>query len=106
MHKGRLGLLAFMLIMALAVAACAPAAPAPAPESAPAAPAGDQTLVVALAGAPTSLDPADHRSRQSETVIRNMFDGLVTRDTTNGVHLELAESAQLIDPQTWEFKLC
>lgn len=112
MHKGRLGLLAFMLIMALAVAACAPAAPAPAPESAPAAaagqpaaPAGDQTLVVALAGAPTSLDPADHRSRQSETVIRNMFDGLVTRDTTNGVHLELAESAELIDPQTWEFKL-
>lgn len=112
MHKVRLGLLAFMLIMALAVAACAPAAPAPAPESAPAAdagqpaaPAGDQTIVVALAGAPTSLDPADHRSRQSETVIRNMFDGLVTRDTTNGVHLELAESAELIDPQTWEFKL-
>jgi peptide/nickel transport system substrate-binding protein len=112
MHKVRLGLLAFMLIMALAVAACAPAAPAPAPESAaaadagqPAAPAGDQTIVVALAGAPTSLDPADHRSRQSETVIRNMFDGLVTRDTTSGVHLELAESAELIDPQTWEFKL-
>ena len=109
MHKVRLGLLAFMLIMA--VAACAPApaaAPAPAPATdagQPAAPAGDQTLVVALAGAPTSLDPADHRSRQSETVIRNMFDGLVTRDTTNGVHLELAESAQLIDPQTWEFKL-
>jgi peptide/nickel transport system substrate-binding protein len=98
-----------MLIMA--VAACAPApaaAPAPAPATdagQPAAPAGDQTIVVALAGAPTSLDPADHRSRQSETVIRNMFDGLVTRDTTNGVHLELAESAELIDPQTWEFKL-
>jgi peptide/nickel transport system substrate-binding protein len=109
MHKVRLGLLAFMLIMA--VAACAPApaaAPAPAPATdagQPAAPAGDQTIVVALAGAPTSLDPADHRSRQSETVIRNMFDGLVTRDTTNGVHLELAESAELIDPQTWEFKL-
>jgi len=38
-------------------------------------------------------------------VIRNLFDGLVTRDTTNGVHLELAESAELIDPQTWEFTL-
>ena len=66
---------------------------------------GRQTLVVALAGAPDSLDPADHRSRQSETVIRNMFDGLVTRDTRSGVHWSLAESAELIDPTTWEFKL-
>lgn len=107
-----LRLFALLLVMGLLVAACAPAAPAPA--SAPAAdssqpaapsPASAQTIVVALAGAPTTLDPADHRSRLSETVIRNMFDGLVTRDTTNGVHLELAESAELIDPQTWEFKL-
>jgi len=66
---------------------------------------GRNTLVVALAGAPTSLDPADHRSRQSETVIRNMFDGLVTRDTGSEVHLELAESAEMVDPTTWEFKL-
>ncbi len=71
--------------------------PAPAP--------GRQTLVVGLAGAPVSLDPADHRNRQSETVLRNMFDGLVTRDTKSGVHLELAETATLIDPTTWEFKL-
>lgn len=107
-----LRLFALLLVMGLLVAACAPAAPAPvsapaADSSQPAAPApaGAQTIVVALAGAPTTLDPADHRSRLSETVIRNMFDGLVTRDTTNGVHLELAESAELIDPQTWEFKL-
>ncbi|MFN3334922.1 MAG: ABC transporter substrate-binding protein, partial [Caldilinea sp.] len=107
-----LRLFALLLVMGLLVAACAPAAPAPvsapaADSSQPAAPApaSAQTIVVALAGAPTTLDPADHRSRLSETVIRNMFDGLVTRDTTNGVHLELAESAELIDPQTWEFKL-
>lgn len=103
-------LFALLLVMGLLVAACAPAAPAPAPAadgSQPVEPpsAGAQTIVVALTGAPTTLDPADHRSRLSETVIRNMFDGLVTRDTTNGVHLELAESAELIDPQTWEFKL-
>lgn len=109
--RRKFGLFALLLGMVLLVAACAPAAPvaAPAaegsqPAAAPAA-AGAQTIVVALTGAPTTLDPADHRSRQSETVIRNMFDGLVTRDTTNGVHLELAESAELIDPQTWEFKL-
>lgn len=66
---------------------------------------GRQTLIVALAQAPTSLDPADHRSRQSETVIRNMFDGLVTRDTTSGVHLELAEEMNWLDDQTLEAKL-
>lgn len=63
------------------------------------------TVVVALTEAPTSLDPADHRSRQSETVIRNMFDGLVTRDTRSGVHLELAEELNWVDESTLEAKL-
>lgn len=106
-----------VLLTALLLGACAaPVAPAgseaPAAESAAgeattadAGASGDQTIVVGLAGAPDTLDPADHRSRQSETVIRNMFDGLVTRDTRNGVHMELAESATLVDPTTWEFKL-
>jgi peptide/nickel transport system substrate-binding protein len=62
-------------------------------------------IMVALSAAPTSLDPADHRSRQSETVLRNMFDGLVTRDSTSGVHLELAESLEWLDDQTLEVKL-
>ena len=66
---------------------------------------GEGAIVIALSEAPTSLDPADHRSRQSETVIRNMFDGLVTRDTRNGVHLELAEAMNWLDPQTLEVKL-
>jgi peptide/nickel transport system substrate-binding protein len=68
----------------------------------PTSPPARDTLIVALAAAPTSLDPADHRSRQSETVIRNMFDGLVTRDTRSGVHMELAESVQRLDEQTLE----
>ncbi len=66
---------------------------------------GRQTLIVAMASAPTSLDPADHRSRESETVIRNMFDGLVTRDTRSGVHLELAEEMNWLDDTTLEVKL-
>ncbi len=66
---------------------------------------GRQTLIVAMASAPTSLDPADHRSRESETVIRNMFDGLVTRDTRSGVHLELAEEMNWVDDTTLEVKL-
>jgi peptide/nickel transport system substrate-binding protein len=64
-----------------------------------------QTIIVALSQAPTSLDPADHRSRISETVIRNMFDGLVTRDNVSGVHLELAEEINWVDDRTLEVKL-
>ena len=65
----------------------------------------DSIIVIALSEAPTTLDPADHRSRQSETVIRNMFDGLVTRDTRNGVHLQLAEKLNWIDDKTLEIIL-
>jgi peptide/nickel transport system substrate-binding protein len=86
----------FLMIM-FVFSACAPAAPA---EEEP-----SSTIVVALAAAPVSLDPADHRSRESETVIRNMFDGLVTRDATNGVHMELAESMEWADEQTLNIKL-
>jgi len=63
------------------------------------------TIIVALAAAPNTLDPADHRSRESETVIRNMFDGLVTRDTRSGVHLELAESLNWPDETTLQIEL-
>jgi peptide/nickel transport system substrate-binding protein len=62
-------------------------------------------IIVGLSAAPDTLDPADHRSRQSETVIRNMFDGLVTRDSTSGVHLELAESLNWLDDTTLEVTL-
>lgn len=71
----------------------------------PTAEPGRDVIIVALSAAPTSLDPADHRSRQSETVLRNMFDGLVTRDNTSGVHLQLAESLEWLDDQTLEVKL-
>jgi peptide/nickel transport system substrate-binding protein len=62
-------------------------------------------IIVGMAAAPVSLDPADHRTRESETVIRNMFDGLVTRDSTSGVHLELAEAMNWLDDKTLEVEL-
>ena len=118
--------LSLVLLLAIVLAACAPATPATTvveqtvvvretvmvtereevekvvtPTSAP----GRQTIIVALAQAPISLDPADHRSRESETLIRNMFDGLVTRDTTSGVHMELAEEMNWTDEQTLEVTL-
>jgi peptide/nickel transport system substrate-binding protein len=66
---------------------------------------GAGTIIVAMTQAPVSLDPADHRTRESETVIRNMFDGLVTRDTGSGVHLELAEEMNWLDDTTLQVKL-
>jgi len=66
---------------------------------------GRDTLVVALARAPSGIDPADHSSREAETVIRNLYDGLVTRDATSGVHMEIAESLKWLDTKTLEIKL-
>lgn len=66
---------------------------------------GSSTIIVALSDAPVSLDPADHRNRPAETVIRNMFDGLLTRDTRNGVHLQLAKELIWDDDTTLTIKL-
>ncbi|MBN2118769.1 MAG: ABC transporter substrate-binding protein [Anaerolineales bacterium] len=98
-----------LLLITFVFSACAPSTPStPVVSATSVAPTAEQasgTIVIALAAAPVSLDPADHRSRESETVIRNMFDGLVTRDATNGVHLELAESMDWADEQTLNIEL-
>ncbi|MHB8134733.1 MAG: ABC transporter substrate-binding protein [Anaerolineaceae bacterium] len=98
----------FVLIIAFILGACQTQAPETSgqlsePNTVP--PSSGGTIVVALADTPVSLDPADHRSRPSETVIRNMFDGLVTRDTRSGVHMELAESLDWVDDKTLNVKL-
>ena len=100
------------LFLALLLGACAQAEPTskvaediPAPVVTSTPTAEERTIVVGLVEAPTSLDPTDHRERQSETVIRNMFDGLVTRDTHSGVHLELAEETSWLDEQMLEVRL-
>jgi peptide/nickel transport system substrate-binding protein len=100
------------LFLTLLLAACAQAEPIPEAREDSAAPVAtsaptteERTIFVGLSYAPTSLDPGDHRDRHSETVIRNMFDGLVTRDTRSGVHLELAEDMNWLDEQTLEIRL-
>lgn len=64
------------------------------------------TLVVALrTNAIITLDPAMHRDRETETVIRNIFDGLVTRTHGSDVVPELAESWRQVSPTTYVFTL-
>lgn len=75
-------------------------------------------VAVALAGPATAaelrvgftqdaltLDPANHRKRETETIIRNIYDGLLTRDPKMQVVPELAESYKQLDPTTYEFTL-
>lgn len=52
-----------------------------------------------------TLDPANPGDRNTEVIIRNMYDGLVTRDPAMKVVPQLAQSWRQIDPVTYEFKL-
>lgn len=63
-------------------------------------------IVVALnTNSLITLDPAMHRDRKSETVIRNIFDGLVTRTTKDAVVPELATAWRQTSPTVYEFTL-
>ena len=67
---------------------------------------GADSLVVGLrTDRLQSLDPGNHRDRETETVIRNIYDGLVTRTHDGRVVPELAESWSQPDPSTYIFKL-
>lgn len=64
------------------------------------------SIVVGLASDRiVTLDPAMHRDRTTETVIRNIFDALVTRTWDGRVVLELAESYEQLSPTEYVFHL-
>jgi peptide/nickel transport system substrate-binding protein len=64
------------------------------------------TLIVGMATVSiVTLDPAAYSDRATETVIRNIFDGLVTRTTANQVVPQLAQGYQWVDDKTVEFIL-
>ena len=66
---------------------------------------GAAELRVGFTTDPLTLDPANHRSRETENIIRNIYDGVLTRDSKMTIEPELAESYKQIDPTTWEFKI-
>ncbi|MCI0478665.1 MAG: ABC transporter substrate-binding protein [Anaerolineales bacterium] len=63
------------------------------------------TLVVGVNSAPSIFDPADHRDRITETVIRQWADPLIMYWPDTKRHLQLAESIKQIEPKVWEVKL-
>jgi len=52
-----------------------------------------------------TMDPANHRKRETETILRNMYDGIVTRTPAMDVVPEIAKSWEVIDSTTYEFNL-
>lgn len=67
--------------------------------------AAGNTLVIGVHQEATTLDPANHRDRVTETIIRNMYDGLLTRTTDMELVPELAESWEQASGTEWIFYL-
>lgn len=65
--------------------------------------AQDKTLVVGIMSTVLTTDPANYSDRVTETVLRNMFDGLVTRTPDGRIVPEIAESWKNPSPAVWEF---
>jgi peptide/nickel transport system substrate-binding protein len=67
--------------------------------------AGGDTLIVGVHQDATTLDPGNHRDRITETIIRNMYDGLITRTTDMELAAELATSWEQTSTTEWVFYL-
>ncbi len=63
------------------------------------------TIVIALPRDIPTLDPANHRLREAETVIKNICDGLLTKTYDGEIVSEIAESWDNISDTEWEFKI-
>lgn len=70
-----------------------------------AAPAAAGTLAIATSADILTMDPAMHRDRITQAVIRNVFDALVNQDAELAPVPELAESWEAVDETTWRFHL-
>ncbi|MDD2201638.1 MAG: ABC transporter substrate-binding protein [Firmicutes bacterium] len=66
---------------------------------------GDTIVVGLYADKVVTLDPAAYRDRPTETVIRNMFDALVTRTWDGRVVPEIAEGWRAVSDTEYLFKI-
>ena len=68
-------------------------------------PARAADLTVAITRDADTFDPANHRNRETETILRNLYDGLVTRDSAMKVVPEIAESVTQVSPTEYDFTI-
>lgn len=64
-----------------------------------------KTLVVGIDSDALTLDPGNFRHRETETILRNMYDGLVTRTPGMEIVPELAVSWERVSDTEWVFYL-
>ena len=62
-------------------------------------------LIIGMDSSFVSLDPTNYRDRNTQVILKNIFDSLTTRDKDLNVVPQLAESWKTINDTTWEFKL-
>lgn len=67
--------------------------------------AGDDEIVIGFTDDALTMDPANHRARTTETILRDMYDGLVVRNTKMEVVPQIAKSWKQIDTLTYDFTL-
>lgn len=63
------------------------------------------SVVMGIMNPVETLDPANHRDRVTESVLRNLYDGLVTRDAMGEIQPMIAESWENPNPTEWLFKI-
>jgi len=64
--------------------------------------AGGKTLVVGFDDDLVTLDPADFSHRQTEAMLRQVFEGVSTYMPDRSIVMELAASIEPVDPTTYE----
>lgn len=64
-----------------------------------------KTVTVALNAKPLTVDPANHRNRNSQTLVRNWTDGLMMRLADGRDVMDIATSITQINPETYEIKI-
>ncbi|AMQ07706.1 ABC transporter substrate-binding protein [Sporosarcina psychrophila] len=65
----------------------------------------DTTLIVAQQSDTSTLDPQKQGKMPDMNILINMFDTLITTDSDQQLAPSLAESWEVVDEDTWEFKL-
>ncbi|NMB13513.1 MAG: ABC transporter substrate-binding protein, partial [Firmicutes bacterium] len=64
-----------------------------------------KTLVIGMDDDLATLDPADFSHRQTEAMLRQVYEGLSTYTPDREIEYELAESIEPIDDVTYEIRL-
>ena len=100
------------LVMTLSLAACGSKSTTPAESTgsstssnAASTDDGVKTVTIGVASDLQSFDPANNDSTASECILHNMFSHLYTQTAGGETIPDLAESYEILDDTTWQFKL-